>query len=254
MDRFSHVELAKGLLRISNENINVSYMSILPLVDGAPSFLHRLHCHPLSKASTVVDAAKVVFGYEGDHIPQISEDVFELKRFRQEKHQFIEVFNKLVKGYTNKGMEVSVGYGPLLSVISHTYFDTFNNAVQAFTPYESYCAGQYDMWHEIDYFNYRIKWYQETAPQVRQKVLEEKFWNDYSFTSKEMVKGMIDRIAHYTQPSVSKSTIKKVENDLAVDDISLNPEVREFYVKLETSLRKHLKDSVSNSEEVTVSI
>lgn len=254
MDRYSHIELAKGLLRTANEDVNVSYMSILPLVDGEPSFLHRLHCHPLSKATTVVDAAKLVFGYDGDILPDVNEESFELRRFRQEKHQFEEAFAKLVEDSTDRGMQITEGYASILSVISHTYFDTFNNAVQAFTPYESYCAGQYDMWHEIDYFNYRIKWYQTTAPNVREKVLEEKFWNDYSFTAKELVKGMIERIAYYTRPSVSKETVKRVEQDLEVDDLPSSYKVLEFYDALETSLRNHLMDSVNDGKEAIVSL
>lgn len=254
MDRFSHIELAKGLLKTSNEDVNVAYMSILPLVDGEPSFLHRLHCHPVSKAPTIVKAAKPVFGYEGTSEPQVSEDSFELRRFKQEKQEFVDAFDKLIAPYTSKGMEIRDGFAPLLSVISHTYFDTYNNAVQAFTPYESYCSGQYDMWHEIDYFNYRIKWYQKTAPKVRENVLNESFWNEYSFTAKELVRGMVERLASFTRPSISDETLKRVLIDLNVEDIPSSEEVQEFYIKLENSLKKHLMASVNDGKEVVVSI
>lgn len=102
MDRFSHIELAKGLLRISNEDVNLAYMSILPLVDGEPSFLHRLHCHPISKSPTIVEAAKLVFGYEGEDLPDLSDDSFELRRFKQEKQEFVDAFDKLVSPYTSR--------------------------------------------------------------------------------------------------------------------------------------------------------
>lgn len=254
MDRFSHIELAKGLLRISNEDVNLAYMSILPLVDGEPSFLHRLHCHPISKSPTIVEAAKLVFGYEGEDLPDLSDDSFELRRFKQEKQEFVDAFDKLVSPYTSRGMEIRDGYAPLLSVISHTYFDTFNNAVQAFTPYESYCAGQYDMWHKVDYFNYRIKWYQQTAPKVRENVLNEAFWSEYSFTAEQLVKGMVERLASFTKPSISDETLKKVQRDLNVDNVPSSGRVQEFYIKLENSLKKHLMKSVNDGKEVVVSI
>ncbi|MCR6109545.1 hypothetical protein HXA35_04250 [Bacillus sp. A301a_S52] len=252
MDRFSHIALAKKLLETAGERTELAYMSILPLVDGEPSFLHRLHSHPLVKGPVVVDCAKVVFGTIEGHVPPLNTDTFELRRFEQEKQQFIDAFNEAIG--TDKEMAIDDGYGALLSVISHSYFDTYNNAVQAFAPYESYCAGQYEMWSKVDYFNYRIKWYQETAPSVRNKVVSEKFWDNYSFTAEELVKGMVNRVASFTQPRVSEETIKRVEHDLGVSYLPYNKKVEEFYLNLEETLEKHLIESVNETENIVVQL
>ena len=149
-------------------------------------------------------------------------------------------------------MEVRSGFGPYLAVISHTYFDTFNNAVQAFTPYEPYCAGQYEMWKNINYFNYRILWYQEKAPSVRERVLKESFWN-VNFDTKEMVKGMIHRLAYYTEPKVNESTIKEIETKLQLDEVDLKEEIIDFYEHLEDSLTKELINQ-TNTENIKVKL
>ncbi|HGA1024566.1 TPA: hypothetical protein ACIQN7_005906 [Bacillus cereus] len=242
MDRYSHIALAKGLLRVAGENENMAYLSIVPLIDGSPSFLHRLHCHPLVKAPVLVNAALNVFGTKTGKAPIVPEDNFELKRLKEEYEDLVNTY-KTAGGKDANEMAFDYGYGALLSVLSHSYFDTYNNAVQAFAPYESYCAGQYDMWSKVDYFNYRIKWYEQTALEVRQKVLQEDFWN-VKFTAKEMVKGLIHRVAAHTQPSVSQSTIDKVEKDLGVDDIPFNQDVEQFFIHLETAVEKYLVESV----------
>lgn len=253
MDRYSHIEFAKRLLKICGEDENVAYMSILPLVDGEPSFLHRLHCHPIFKSKSVIKAAEKVFGTDnGKPISkkdyQDVDDDFEYRRFESEQQQFYDIFDELIRDNTEKGLEVRSGYAPYLAVISHTYFDTFNNAVQAFTPYEPYCAGQYDMWKNINYFNYRISWYQEKAPSVREEVLNEEFWTD-GFNVEELVKGMIHRLAHYTEPSIKQETLNEIEDYLGLKEVQVPNTVIELYENLEENLRNQLykqtdKDSI----------
>ncbi|MBY4602890.1 MULTISPECIES: hypothetical protein [Bacillus] len=242
MDRYSHIALAEGLLKVCDENTNMAYLSVIPLIDGEPSFLHRLHCHPLVKGKLLMDCALNVFGAKNCIPPKVSEDTYEFKRLNQEKEDLTNTF----VAATNKNpkeMAFQAGYGALLSIISHSYFDTYNNAVQAFAPYESYCAGQYDMWSKVDYFNYRIKWYEQTAPEVRKKVLAEDFWN-VKFTAEEMVKGLIHRIAALTQPQVKEESIKEVEKVLGVNNIPFNKEVERFYIQLENAVQKYLVESV----------
>ncbi|MED4590506.1 hypothetical protein [Priestia flexa] len=245
MDRFSHIALSKGLLKVCGEPENMGYLSIVPKIDASPSFLHRLHCHPLSKGPILVKAALNVFGSTDNNVPNLPEDTFELVRLKEEYSSFVEDF-KITDNKDADDMAFKYGYGALLSVLSHSYFDTYNNAVQAFAPYESYCAGQYDMWSKVDYFNYRIKWYEQTAPEVREKVLAEEFWK-VEFSAKEMVKGIIHRVAALTKPSIKPETIKQVEKDLNVDDVPFNPEVEKFYIKLEQSLEKNLIHSVQDT-------
>lgn len=57
LDRYSHIALAKALLQVANENTNMAYLSVIPLIDAEPSFLHRLQCHPLVKAPLLVKCA-----------------------------------------------------------------------------------------------------------------------------------------------------------------------------------------------------
>lgn len=243
MDRFSHIKLSRKLLEIAGENTNMAYLSVIPLIDGEPSFLHRLQCHPLVKGPLLVKCALNVFGSKSKPAPKVPEDTYELRRLKEEKEDLVNTF-MVAENKEPEEMAFDEGYGALLSVLTHTYFDTYNNAVQAFAPYESYCAGQYEMWSEVDYFNYRVKWYQETAPEVCQKVLAEDFWN-VQFTAKELVKGLIHRVAALTKPEIKPETIRLVERDLGVDDIPFNPEVEKFYIQLENSIRKHLVASVN---------
>jgi hypothetical protein len=42
MDRFSHVALAAGLLRVAEERSEHAYLSTLPMIAGKPSYLHRV--------------------------------------------------------------------------------------------------------------------------------------------------------------------------------------------------------------------
>lgn len=245
MDRYSHIALAKGLLKIAGENTNMGYLSVIPLIDGEPSFLHRLQCHPLVRGPILVKCALNVFGSKSKPAPNVLEDTYELIRLKEEKEDLVNTF-KIAENKGVEDMAFDEGYGALLSVLSHSYFDTYNNAVQAFAPYESYCAGQYEMWSKVDYFNYRVKWYQETAPSVREKVLAEGFWN-VQFTAKEMVKGLIHRVAALTKPEVRPESIKSIEKDLGVDKILFNPEVEKFYIQLENAVEKYLVESVKQT-------
>jgi hypothetical protein len=42
MDRFSHVALAAGLLRVAEARPEHAYLSTLPMIAGKPSYLHRV--------------------------------------------------------------------------------------------------------------------------------------------------------------------------------------------------------------------
>jgi hypothetical protein len=243
MDRLSHIAFAKGLLKVAGENTNMAYLSIVPLIDAEPSFLHRLQCHPLVKGPLLVKCALNVFGSKSKPAPRVPEETYDLKRLLEEKDDIANTF-MTTENAGLKDMEFDEGFGALLSVLSHPYFDTYNNAVQALAPYETYCAGQYEMWKKVDYFNFRVKWYKETAPQVREKVLSEDFWN-VRFTAAEMVKGLIHRVAAFTQPGVPLESIRKIEKDLEVNDVPFNSEVEEFFIKLENSIETNLVKSVS---------
>jgi hypothetical protein len=135
----------------------------------------------------------------------------------------------------------------VLAIASHTYFDTYNNPVQAFPPYEAYCAARYDMWRELDYFDFRVVWYQQTAPKFRELVLAEPFWN-VRIPTAELVRAMVRRLAAMTLPAVAEETILAVEERLGVGGAERNDRADEFFIQLEESLDRHLVASVREAE------
>lgn len=242
MDRYSHIALAKKLMEITQQDIHMGYLSIVAKIDGKPDHLHRLHCHPLVKAPKLMEASMKVFGSKDKNATIKDDSFFEYKRLLEDKDNFIEDY--IYSGGNDVAdMAVTPGYGAILSIVSHTYFDTFNNTVQALAPFDFHCAGQYEMWKKVDYFNYRIKWYAETAPSVRENVCKEDFWNT-SFKPEELIKGIVRRIAYHTKPAPSLEAIKNVETVLGVDNVEYIPKTEDFLVKLEESLEKNIIESV----------
>jgi hypothetical protein len=94
-----------------------------------------------------------------------------------------------------------------LALLSHLYFDTYNNPVQAFLPDSVYPSGQWDFWKNVDYMLFRTKFYTKKASSTfRKGILSSDVWN-VKIDPFRMIKAMIIRLGDMCQPMPSYEVV-----------------------------------------------
>lgn len=214
MDWESHVVLSGKMLKACDLEVGAAIYSVLPAIDIKPIHYHRQYAHLLTNASLILDAAIEILGspevaardFESLHRktqPRILQLENEAKaaaddpslspsqkrerrdcayfysRIAEEAQGFVS--NELAGAVKVLGPEASVvsrnRLAATLSLISHFYYDTFNNPVATFIPLASNYAAQWELWKEIDYLKYRATFYKtEVITSFRQQMADSELW------------------------------------------------------------------------------
>lgn len=94
-----------------------------------------------------------------------------------------------------------------VSLITHIFFDTFNNPVQAFLPYSSVASGHWDLWDQIDYLNFRTEFYSEgNIESFRKEIANDTIW-DVRPKPEALLKAMIIRVGEQGRPAIAYEAI-----------------------------------------------
>ena len=94
-----------------------------------------------------------------------------------------------------------------VSLLSHTFFDTYNNPVQIFLPTCSLCSAQWDFWSKIDYMKFRGDFYKpENIVPFRKEIAKSKVWNT-TLKPEALMKAMIIRLGEMGQPAIPYETV-----------------------------------------------
>lgn len=279
MDWQTHVVLASKVLEACGLEKGCALYSNLPAIDSKPPHYHRVYGHILENQPIILEAALNIFTMEEiekGNLKRLKEKIaLKIKRFKEglnkenirekrwEWENKIYVYQRIceeIEGF----LELSEKAGNILndkeitkisnnkigagtSLISHIFFDTFNNPIQAFLPYTSLCSGQWELWDEIDYMAFRYDFYKEQViKRFRKEISSSNIWN-ISLKPEALIKAMIIRVGEQGQPHIPYEAVDLcIRNFLRFLDINeyqrVDREV-EFLRKLEIKIGNFIKKS-----------
>lgn len=270
MDWETHLILAGKLLKSCDLPMGGCIYSVLPAIDVEPLAFHRQYAHVLANQMLLIDAALEIYSMEEfkkrdfSALKQKTDEKLVILKKEQEKTErsntsktekrltmnrtyfykrVAETAERFVKNELSGAVrilgketgDVSTDLATAaVSLVSHTYFDTFNNPVSIFYPYAPNYAAHWLFWEEIDYLDFKETFYdKENIAKFRENIRDSSVWvADVDPTSerdlvirerieKEMgkpynphavVKAMIERLGDLT-PGISYEAVDRAVRD-----------------------------------------
>ncbi|MBI2194883.1 MAG: hypothetical protein HYU36_23130 [Planctomycetes bacterium] len=214
MDWETHIVLSGQMLRVCRLDVGAALYSVLPAIDIQPIHYHRQYAHLLANVPLILDAAIDILGGpevaardfdalrartrpRGEQLEAEARDAAAQtglsraqKREKRDRAYFYRRIAEEAQNFvTNELAGAEKVLGPeagricrdrlpaMMSLVSHFYFDTFNNPVATFIPLASNYAAQWDLWKEIDYLKYRASFYKpEVITAFRRQMIDAPFW------------------------------------------------------------------------------
>jgi hypothetical protein len=288
MDWGTHVVLAAKLLKSCGLDTGAAIYSVIPVIDKEPAHFHRVYAHILENQPSMLDAALEVFGSREirernmdalkastkKKIDDMNKKIAKLPPVADEERRSME---KLAYAYDRITAEAPaflkhaedarelVGDPKVsviskdkmsagVSLISHTFFDTWNNPVQVFLPFSSLCSAQWAFWDNIDYLRFRGDFYKPTAiVPFRREIAANPIWNT-KLKPEAIIKATIIRLGEMGKPAIPYEVIdvgirnfmrymdineyQRVDNEITflrqLEEIVTSTITREFRLKAKT--------------------
>jgi hypothetical protein len=159
MDSLTHVYFAWRLAQISGTDPASAYACLFPQIDRNPPYFHRLYAHNFALARELSKIGQEVMAT--GKIPPKFKDNYAWKRFYQERSRILSYREKFAEASGESlpapGTDALSG---ALAYLSHIYFDTYNNPVQAFLPEIVHSCAQVKLWESLDPVAFRLSLYQ----------------------------------------------------------------------------------------------
>ena len=206
MDHLTHIGMAYKLLESCGCDKTAALYSLLPAIDREPAHFHRVYAHIISNFPKILTTAIHVFS---DNNVPVDENSYEYKRISGDKKYFLSLTGEASSIINDKTISdpSSAKVSGAVALLSHIYFDTFNNPVQAFLPESVYSSGQWEFWKNVGYLTFRSKFYREDVIQTfRERLLNDKIWNTKA-DPYTLVKAMIIRMGDLSQPGIGYEII-----------------------------------------------
>jgi len=276
VDWGTHVVLAGKLLHACELEVGAAIYSVLPAIDIKPIHYHRQYAHLLANVPLIRDAALEILGSpevaqrdfqalreatrpriqelrrragEAEGNPALDRAA---KRQARDRAYFYERIADEAEGFTTRelagAIEVlgpeaaNISRDPLavaLSIVSHPYFDTFNNPVATFIPLAANYAAQWELWKGIRYLDFKTTFYtEEIISRFRQKIAGSSVWTDPVDASREVDPDIRRRILEAQgQPYSAHGFIKAMIERLGSLSPGLSPNavdlaIRDFFSQL----------------------
>lgn len=278
MDWGTHVLLAAKVLECCDLDKGAAIYSVIPVIDKEPAHFHRVYAHILENQPDFLDAAMEIFasdeikkrdfdslnrliaekigtlGAEMDNIPSedynrkraLEKKIYAYKRITEEIPVFMkhaEDAGDLVNDESVKNISIDK-LSAAVSLLSHTYFDTWNNPIQLFLPGCSYCSAQWEFWNDIDYMKFRGDFYKpENIADFRKEIIKSRVW-DIKLKPEAIIKAFIIRLGEMGQPSIPYEII-----DMGIRDFMRYMDI-DRYQRVDTEIQfchdieKEIKDIV----------
>jgi hypothetical protein len=213
MDWETHLILSGKLLKSCGLSMGGCIYSVLPAIDIKPLAFHRQYAHVLANQTLILDAATEIYSMEefktrdfealkhktASKLALLKTESEKLehgnvtkmeKRYARNRIYFYERVAETAEEFVNKELRTAVKIlgkeaedvstdlaTAAVSLVSHTYFDTFNNPVSVFYPYAPNYAAQWLFWEEIDYLDFKETFYdEENIIQFREKIRDSSAW------------------------------------------------------------------------------
>lgn len=273
MDWGTHIILAAKLLKVCGCDEGATIYSNLPAIDSKPPHFHRLYAHILENQPIILDTAIGIF--TGKNM-DMDKNSYVYQRIKEEENTFRDLLNttKDIIGIDNITKISDDKLSAALSLISHIYFDTFNNPVQAFLPNSSLCSGQWEFWDNIDYLRFRGEFYSEPIiisfrkkiannpvwtekpnlknfpEDIRERLIKENVF-DKPFNPKAMIKAMIIRIGEMAKPAINYEmvdhSLRKFLRYLGIDEYLRVDREIEFLRRLEKEIARTIDECTKST-------
>lgn len=223
MDWETHVVLAGKVLEVCAMDTGAAIYSVLPAVDIEPIHYHRQYGHLLSNAHLILDAAIEILGSDEVALRDFGRlkkmtdarlreleaaaeeamanpalDRLERRRAKDRAYFYSRIAVEAERFVTEElaGAEKLLGEAAMrvsrdrraaaLALVSHPYFDTFNNPVSAFVPLAANYSAQWQLWKEIDYLGFKATFYNhELIQEFRETILGSECWTRRIDVSRE---------------------------------------------------------------------
>jgi len=205
LDWETHLILSGKLLKTCDLPTGGCIYSLLPAIDIEPLAFHRQYAHVLANQPLILDAVLEIYGMKAfkkrnfSALKQKTDEKLAILKRRQEKieksnasriekrlardrtyfyRRVAETAGRFVNKELNMaskilGKEVEDVSTDLttaaVSLVSHTYFDMFNNPVSVFYPYAPNYAAHWSFWEEIDYLDFKERFYDDENIEVFKK-------------------------------------------------------------------------------------
>jgi hypothetical protein len=214
MDWETHIVLAGKLLEACNLPKGAAIYSVLPVIDIEPIHYHRQYAHLLANQPLMVEIACDIFATpecRARDFPALRQRMvavvadLEAAAAAAEVEPAFSHFERLEARnrayFTRRIAEEAEGFitrelagavqvlGPdaseisadrlaaSLSLVSHTYFDTFNNPVGVFIPLAANYSAHWDLFGSIDYLEYKASFYRpDVIGSFRRAMGESDIW------------------------------------------------------------------------------
>jgi hypothetical protein len=206
MDHLTHIGMAYKLLESCGCDKRAALYSLLPAIDREPAHFHRVYAHIISNFPKIITTAIHVFS---DNSIPVDKDSYEYRRISDDKKYFLKLTEAASPIINDNSIsdpssdKVSGG----AALLSHIYFDTFNNPVQAFLPESVYSSGQWQFWKNVGYLTFRSKFYRKDIIQTfRERLLNDDIWNT-KVDPYTLIKAMIVRMGDLSQPGIGYEII-----------------------------------------------
>jgi hypothetical protein len=241
MDWGTHVVLAIKVLESCGLNKGAAIYSVIPVIDKEPAHFHRVYAHILENQPDFLDIAMEIFSSDEikkrdfDRLNKLMAERIvtlrkEIKNIPSEDHNGKRILEKKIYAYKRITDEIPIfmrhaeeagaivndegvkditsdKLSAAVSLLSHTYFDTWNNPIQLFLPGCSYCSAQWEFWNNIDYMKFRGDFYKsENITNFRKEIIKSPVW-DIRLKPEALIKAFIIRIGEMGQPSIPYEVI-----------------------------------------------
>lgn len=275
MDWQTHVVLSYKILESCGCDKGAAIYSNLPAIDSKPPHYHRVYAHILENQPAILDAAIEIFGSaevknhdfgalnrkmskkldflrakleinkndDFDKRNGFERELYAYERLTEEAAVFVDLAEKAADILNDSNAanistdKVSAG----VSLISHTYFDSFNNPIQLFLPNSALCSAQWDFWERIDYMKFRGDFYKsDNISYFRENIIASNIWQDMHLNPKELIKAMIIRLGEMGRPAISYEIIdwgiRKFMRYMEIDEYQRADKALEFCKTLEKEI------------------
>jgi hypothetical protein len=214
MDWQTHVILAGKLLRSCGLDEGACIYSVLPAIDIEPIHYHRQYAHLLANAPVLLDASMEVFNRPETKARDfkalkvwVDAKVSSLEKERDailgnagaSRMEKLDARNRVyfyrrvgdeAEGFIKRELAGALDIlGPraadissdrtacALSLISHVYYDMFNNPVGVFIPLAANYSAHWELWEEIDYLQFKATFYnKEIISPFRKQISASDVW------------------------------------------------------------------------------
>lgn len=236
MDWGTHLVLADRLLRATGLDPAAAIYSVVPVIDEKPAHFHRVYAHILDNFPAFLDAAVDLLGgvsiadppaeeiqaraaarAQGLRLEADGRNRVDVDRRAYAHERIGEMAARLI-GHAREALRqvpeppasrisvdrVSAG----VSLLSHIYFDLWNNPVQAFLPASSFCSGMWDFWDRIDYMRFRGEFFRDQSiERFRGAMIDHPLWKPH-VDPVALLHAMVVRIGRHGQPAIPLPVVR----------------------------------------------